>query len=132
MNTSGQRVSDALDGLEADFASDGIRETRDADVDTFLAQGHAIRKGLEGVAHGDLHPADFDRQEMREWLRHAWTTQSEVQAIRVGMAEGETAKQALGAITAGRWIRQSGLSEEEATRELVRRAQAGEPMPWEQ
>jgi hypothetical protein len=131
MNTSGERVSTALEDLEAAFDEEGIRATRDAGVDAFLADGHRFRAGLQAITHGEIHPADFDIDGMRVWLREAWTMLGEIEGVRMGLADGMTPQESLAAISMGRWVRESGLTDDQVVEELKRRVEAGESMPWE-
>jgi hypothetical protein len=45
--------------------------------------------------------------------------------------EGESGDQTVATAKMGRWATESGLSAEAAARELTRRVNAGEPLPWE-
>jgi hypothetical protein len=136
MNTSGERVSDALVKLDTGFQRDELKELRDQDVETFLAEGEEIRARLQQITHGELHPRDFDVDGMRAWLRFAWTMEGRQKTVLQGVAEGQPAQVALNDAMMGgairRWMEAEGLSMDYVARELARRVQAGEPMPWDE
>ncbi|HEX4344075.1 MAG TPA: hypothetical protein VHZ31_00795 [Solirubrobacteraceae bacterium] len=132
MNTSGQRVAAAMRRLEAAFESKDIVDAIGGEsLVWFLAAGNTAHTDLQAITHGEMRPADFDVEGMREWLARAWAIEGDIDGIRMGMADGLTAQEAAWYVELGRWMNQSGLSEDHAIHELARRLEAGEPMPWE-
>jgi len=115
------------------FSHEELEELRNEHVEALLAEGRRDRAAFQGLIHGEIHPQDFDLAawQARAWLLEAWNLQGLLQMTLVGIAQGDTARDAFTAARIAPWITNSGLSAEEAGRELSRRIQAGEPMPWD-
>ena len=129
MNTSGGRVSEALAALQ-DAVKDPMHSERMPPG--FIEEGEVWREELADIVHGDAHPAQFDVDGMRLWLRNAWDIGGQIKALDDAVAEGEDPDAVMGQMKMGRWINESGLSDDEAQRVITDALEKGQPMPWEQ
>jgi hypothetical protein len=97
----------------------------------WVAEGDDHVLKISEALHGNMHPRDIQESAISHWL--AYGREIEALAVRANAAPpiilwlGKP--RALEA-TMGRWVRESGLSTEEAAAELTRRMDAGEPLPW--
>jgi hypothetical protein len=128
MNTSGQRVSEALMTLQ-----EAVRDPMHAErmPPGFVDEGEIWCDELADIVHGDEDPRQFDVDGMRLWLRNAWDIGGQIETMDAAVLEGEDPNAVMNQMNMGRWINESGLSEDEAVQIILEATRNGDPMPWE-
>jgi hypothetical protein len=129
MNKSGQRVSDAVRFLR------GVQEVgldpSEQRIAVLASAGEVWRDDLADVVHGDRDSREFEVERMRAWLKDAWEVETTLtRGAHTESTPEERLDHARNQRELARWMRESGVSHEEAVRQLSNRAIRGEPPPW--
>jgi hypothetical protein len=145
MNKSGQRVSDAvrfLRGVQAVgldpseqriavLASAGEVWRDELALADVAGEVWRDELALADVVHGDRDSREFEVERMRAWLKDAWEVETTLtRGAHTESTPEERLDHARNQLELARWMRESGVSHEEAVRQLSNRAIRGEPPPW--
>lgn len=97
------------------------------------AQGERLIAQLGLLIHEKQRGTlEFDRADIYRWFEYA--RHIEQVAVKYGLPPVIVGAETndYDALKVGRWMRQSGLTDEQANAEFKRRLDAGEPMPWDE